>query len=42
VATFTALQEGVIVSGDSAYGDALVAEWRLLVKRYLVLLTGGD
>jgi hypothetical protein len=38
VATFTALQEGVIASDDTAYVAALVAEWRRIVKRYLVTL----
>jgi len=38
VATFTALQEGVIASEDGAYVAALVAEWRRIVKGYLVAL----
>jgi hypothetical protein len=36
VATFTALQDGVIGSQDDAYAAALVVEWRRIVKGYLV------
>jgi AcrR family transcriptional regulator len=39
VATFTALQEGVVGCDDEAYVAALVGEWRVIVKRYLVALT---
>jgi hypothetical protein len=36
VATFTALQDEVIASQNAAYVTALVAEWRRIVKLYLV------
>jgi AcrR family transcriptional regulator len=41
VATFTALQESAVECQDVAYFDALVSEWRSIVKRYLVQLAEG-
>jgi AcrR family transcriptional regulator len=38
VRTFTALQEGVVTCADPALFVALVAEWRALVKRYVLPL----
>jgi AcrR family transcriptional regulator len=35
VQTFTALQDGVLACADPALFEALVAEWRFLVKAYL-------
>jgi len=38
VRTFTALQEGVVTCADPALFVALVAEWRVLAKGYLLTL----
>jgi AcrR family transcriptional regulator len=38
VATFTALQDGAIATTDPNYLAALVAEWRRIVKGYLMVL----
>ncbi|HTZ69632.1 MAG TPA: TetR/AcrR family transcriptional regulator [Acetobacteraceae bacterium] len=41
VQTFTALQEGVLTCTDPELIIALVAEWRALIKSYLLPLTSG-
>jgi AcrR family transcriptional regulator len=40
VQTFTALQDGVVACNDPALCDALVAEWRALIKGYLLPMVG--
>ena len=42
VQTFTALQEGAIACEEPAMFDALVDEWRIMVKAYLLPLTNPN